>query len=120
MLSVTQLSLNPSGLSRFCLFQKLPHPLNIAFLIKQTNQPLLLIILELRDYCDTARDCREFAYICNRNLCECAEGYKSDEKNKTCVGGKKQLNLFSYLVIGELKVSQNMIKEIYSKYLSLS
>lgn len=43
---------------------------------------------EFRDYCSSSRDCREDAYVCNRNFCECAVGYKVDDKNKTCVGGK--------------------------------
>ncbi|CRL07342.1 CLUMA_CG020321, isoform A [Clunio marinus] len=42
---------------------------------------------EYRDYCENTRDCREYAYICNKNSCECTEGYKLDEKNKTCIGG---------------------------------
>ncbi|XP_070503306.1 uncharacterized protein [Chironomus tepperi] len=42
---------------------------------------------ELREYCDVTSDCREFAYVCYKNRCECSEAYRSDEKNRTCVGG---------------------------------
>ena len=55
------------------------------------TQYILFFLLELRDYCEVTGDCREFAFICIRNFCECADGYKADEKNKTCVGGKIQL-----------------------------
>jgi hypothetical protein len=50
-----------------------------------------LFFLELKDYCELNGDCREFAYTCIRNFCECAEGYKADERNKTCVGGETEL-----------------------------
>lgn len=38
--------------------------------------PLLLFIFspELREYCDVTSDCREFAYVCYKNRCECSEG----------------------------------------------
>lgn len=49
------------------------------------------LLLELRDFCEITGDCREFAYTCIRNFCECAEGYRADERNKTCVGGESQL-----------------------------
>lgn len=62
--------------------------------------------IELRDYCEKARDCREYAYICNRNLCECAEGYKSDEKNRTCIGGRYLL-MFHFKTFGEKKMHGN-------------
>lgn len=48
----------------------------------------LFFLSELRDYCASTRDCREYAYVCSRSSCECAEGYRADEKNKTCVGGE--------------------------------
>lgn len=32
------------------------------------------VYIELRDYCDVTADCREFAYVCNKNRCECSEG----------------------------------------------
>lgn len=44
---------------------------------------------ELKDYCTSMRDCREHAYICSRSSCECAVGYRADEKNRTCLGGEK-------------------------------
>lgn len=52
----------------------------------------------------TSKDCRTNAYVCAKQLCECAEGYKHDEKNKTCIGGEYQFNLFllplfSYLAL---------------------
>lgn len=45
---------------------------------------------ELKDFCMTSKDCRTNAYVCAKQLCECAEGYKHDEKNKTCIGGEYQ------------------------------
>ena len=69
--------------------------------------------IEFRDYCDTSRDCREYAYNCNRNFCDCAEGYRADDKNKTCVGGKALLKLFQILWIIVSQSSISTAKCIY-------
>lgn len=38
--------------------------------------------------CQFGFDCqRSYAYICRANLCECADGYRPDASNTTCVGG---------------------------------
>lgn len=77
------------------LFHKAAWSQNISTFC--SNFSRLLILLELRDYCDTTRDCREYAYICNRNLCECAEGYRADDKNKTCLGGEEEVFIHFYV-----------------------
>lgn len=63
----------------------------------------LYFLAELRDYCETARDCRDYAYVCNRKMCECAEGYRIDDKNATCVGGKITSIIFNKSRFAKLK-----------------
>lgn len=48
---------------------------------------------ELRDYCETSKDCREYAYFCNRNVCDCVDGFRPDDRNKSCIGGEKTYQL---------------------------
>lgn len=58
--------------------------------IYETPFYFVLFCTELRDFCMISKDCRTNAYVCAKQLCECAEGYKHDEKNKTCIGGEYQ------------------------------
>lgn len=73
------------------------------FLIRSMKLSVFPIyfITELKEYCRTTSDCRTMAYICRKELCECAQGYKPDEMNKTCVGGKFLLLFFIVVYMTE-------------------
>lgn len=45
---------------------------------------------EFKEYCRSSNDCRLYAHVCNsaKQWCECAEGYRPDVRNKTCLGGE--------------------------------
>lgn len=42
---------------------------------------------EFKEVCEFTTDCRRYAYVCRAHLCECADGYRPDVRNATCVGG---------------------------------
>lgn len=43
---------------------------------------------EYKGFCQYTTDCRSWAYVCRNYLCECADGYRPDAANETCVGGE--------------------------------
>lgn len=43
---------------------------------------------EYKGFCQFATDCRSWAYVCRQHLCDCADGYRPDATNQTCVGGE--------------------------------
>lgn len=50
---------------------------------------------ELREMCHSNSECRKYAYYCSDgDFCECAQGYRPDRSNKTCVGGKNYYFFF--------------------------
>lgn len=70
----------------------------------------IYFIAELKEYCRTTSDCRTMAYICRKELCECAQGYKPDDMNKTCIGGKF-LQLFFIVVYEKIKKNKNIYEK---------
>ncbi|XP_055325477.1 uncharacterized protein LOC129579422 [Sitodiplosis mosellana] len=47
------------------------------------------VLKEFKALCQFASDCRHsyaYAYVCRARFCECADGFRPDETNTTCVG----------------------------------